>query len=212
MPRKRLPSWIRVKVKRGDERQRVARLIHDLELHTVCQGARCPNLAECWHRRSATFMILGDHCTRDCAFCAVGSGHGQPPPPDEATRVAEAAARMELTFVVVTSVTRDDLPDGGAGHFAATIEAVRARLPGAGIEVLTPDFNGRMDAVRTVVAAEPTVFNHNLETCRRLTPAVRSGAGMTARSRSCGWPAASAAGSCSPSPASWWAWAKAQPR
>lgn len=135
----------------------------------------CPNLNECWHRRTATFMIMGDACTRNCKFCAVK--HNPAPLPldaDEPERIAEAAARMELKYVVVTSVTRDDLPDGGAAHFAAVIRALRDRLPETGIEVLTPDFNADRQALTTVLDALPTVFNHNVETVERLSTQIRS--------------------------------------
>jgi lipoic acid synthetase len=156
--------------------ERVRALLRDLRLPTVCQSARCPNLCECFAKGTATFMILGDCCTRDCGFCAVP--HGKPPPPDptEPARLAEAVAQMKLRHVVVTSVTRDDLPDGGAAHFAATIRAVRDLERGCTIEVLTPDFQGARDAVARVVRARPDVYNHNLETVRRLYPTVRPAA------------------------------------
>ena len=175
LPRPRLPEWIRVKVHTGGNRADVGGLVQDLRLNTVCQSARCPNLGECWHQRSATFMILGNRCTRACKFCAVQSFRPEPVEADEPERVAEAAARMALRYVVITSVQRDDLPDKGAGHFARTIAAVRARLPHAGIEVLTPDFKGREELLDVVLAARPTVFNHNVETCERLSPPLRSG-------------------------------------
>lgn len=144
-------------------------------LHTVCESARCPNLHECFAHGTATFMILGDRCTRGCGFCAVPKARRGLPPPDseEPDRVAAMAARMGLRHVVITSVNRDDLPDGGAAHFAATIQAVRSALPGARIEVLTPDFLGDPEAVRTVLDAGPDVFNHNVETVPRLYPRVR---------------------------------------
>ncbi|MFA4945560.1 MAG: lipoyl synthase [Lentisphaeria bacterium] len=172
----RLPAWFRVPYRGGEARREVRGLLRSLQLHTVCEQARCPNLCDCWSRRTATFLILGDRCTRDCRFCAVA--HGAPPPPDpaEPERIAEAVARLELRFVVLTSVTRDDLPDAGAGHFAACLQALRARLPDVGIEVLTPDFGGSEAAIAAVLAAAPDVFNHNLETCARLTPQIRSGA------------------------------------
>lgn len=167
---------MRVRVHCGSHRDEVRDLVSDLNLNTVCQSAQCPNLAECWHRRTATFMILGDRCSRSCRFCAVKSG--TPPPPDarEPARLAEACARMGLDYVVVTSVTRDDLADRGADQFVRTVEAVRERLPEAGIEILTPDFGGDAGLVRRVAASSPTVFNHNLETCRRLTAEIRGGA------------------------------------
>ncbi|MGI6553773.1 MAG: lipoyl synthase [Clostridia bacterium] len=148
-------------------------LLDKLGLKTVCQSALCPNLGECFARRTATFMILGDRCTRNCRFCAVSSDTPSPVDPGEALRVAQAAAQLNLKHVVVTSVTRDDLPDGGAGHFAATIRAIRQYLPGAVIEVLVPDFNGEINALKTVIQAEPDIFNHNLETVSRLYPLVR---------------------------------------
>ena len=148
-------------------------LTDELGLHTVCQAAACPNTGECWSRGTATFMLLGDRCTRQCRFCNVAPGRPQPPDPDEPRRVAEAAARLGLGHVVLTSVSRDDLADGGAAQFAATIRAVRARRPAATIEVLVPDFGGSLSALETVAAARPDVFNHNLETVARLTPLVR---------------------------------------
>jgi len=148
----------------------VKALIHGSHLHTVCEEARCPNIAECWGRGTATFQILGDTCTRACRYCYVNSGRPEhPPDPLEPLRLATAAAKMDLRHVVVTSVDRDDLPDRGAGHFAATIRALKHKLPAAGVEVLTPDFLGfEEDALRTVLADRPEVFNHNIETVRRL--------------------------------------------
>lgn len=142
-------------------------------LHTVCQEARCPNLWECYARNTATFLILGDRCTRDCRFCAVGHGAPDPPDPGEPDRVARAAAEMGLAYVVLTSVTRDDLADGGAAHFAATIAAVRSRLPRARVEVLIPDFQGNPEALAATIAAGPDVINHNVETVPRLYRRVR---------------------------------------
>ena len=143
-------------------------LLRESSLNTVCEEARCPNLGECFSRGTATFMLLGDRCTRRCGSCSVGTAKPLPPDPGEPERVAEAAARLGLRYVVLTSVNRDDLVDGGAAHFAATIGAVRRALPDAGIEVLTPDFKGDRGALATVLAAEPTVFNHNIETVPRL--------------------------------------------
>jgi lipoic acid synthetase len=148
-------------------------LLGNLRLHTVCESARCPNHWECWSQGTATFMIAGDHCTRACGFCAVTTAKPLPLDPDEPRRVAEATRRMQLKHVVITAVARDDLPDGGAAHFAHAIEAVRAARPGVVIEVLTPDFGDQDHAIDTVLAARPHVFNHNLETVRRLTPTVR---------------------------------------
>jgi len=152
------------------------RLLRRLDLHTVCESATCPNLCDCWSRRTATFMLLGNVCTRNCTFCDVQHGAPEPPDPAEPANVALAAAELQLRYVVLTCVTRDDLADGGAAHFAATIDAVRQRLPDAGIEVLTSDFQGSERDVETVMQATPTVFNHNVETCERLTPLIRSNA------------------------------------
>jgi lipoic acid synthetase len=148
-----------------------------LELHTVCEEAHCPNLGECWSRGTATFMILGDVCTRACGFCAVKTGlPGGPPDPDEPQRVADAAARLGLRHVVVTSVNRDDQPDGGAGIFATTVREVRTRVPGCTVEVLIPDFKGRWDALQVVLETRPDILNHNVETVPRLYRQARSGA------------------------------------
>lgn len=172
--RPRLPSWFRRPLPPGAEGGRVKRLLGDLDLHTVCEGAKCPNRAGCWHDSAAAFLILGDACTRDCRFCAIPhAAHPAPPDPGEPARLAEAAAAMGLRHVVVTSVTRDDLPDGGAAQFAATIREIRARLPRATVEVLVPDFQGDPAAIDAVLAARPDVFNHNLETVARLQPAIR---------------------------------------
>jgi lipoic acid synthetase len=173
-PRPRLPEWLRFQLPTGDGFAQTRALLHELKLHTVCESARCPNHWECWGKGTATFMIGGDRCTRACRFCAVTTAKPFPLEPDEPARVAEAARRMRLKHVVITGVARDDLPDGGAGHFQRTIEAVRALSPNTIIEVLTPDFNERDAAIDAVLAAAPHIFNHNLETVRRLTPAVRS--------------------------------------
>lgn len=172
----RLPPWIRIRYGGRGTQETVNRLLKDNALHTVCQGAQCPNQHECFSRGVATFMIMGDVCTRDCRFCAVKTG--APPPLDagEPGRVADAAARLGLRHVVVTSVTRDDLPDGGAAHFAATIRSLRERMPDATIEVLTPDFKGVERDIDTVLSARPDVFNHNLETVRRLQKEIRPAA------------------------------------
>lgn len=169
-----MPDWIRVSLPTSSAFARTAGLVEDLRLHTVCESAKCPNRWECWSRGSATFMIAGDRCTRACGFCAVTTAKPFALEADEPQRVAEAAARMKLRHVVVTAVARDDLADGGAGHFAETIEALRDAVAGIVVEVLTPDFNGKPEAIRTVLDARPDVFNHNLETVRRLTPQVRS--------------------------------------
>ncbi|MFO7534573.1 MAG: lipoyl synthase [Kiritimatiellia bacterium] len=170
---KRLPPWIRVRLSAVSDMAAVQRILDSGHLNTVCDGAQCPNRSECFSRGTATFMILGDTCTRACRFCAVQKGKPVAPEADEPGRVAEAAARLKLKHAVVTSVTRDDLPDGGAGMFAATIRELRARLPEASVEVLIPDFKGERVLLETVLAAGPDVLNHNLETVRRLQAAIR---------------------------------------
>jgi lipoic acid synthetase len=171
------PAWIRAKAPQGVAYERLLGLVRGLDLHTVCEEAHCPNLGECWSRGTATFMILGEVCTRACGFCAVRTGLPErPPDPDEPRRVADAVARMGLRHAVVTSVNRDDQPDGGAGVFAATIREIRARVPGCAVEVLVPDFKGRWDALRVVLAARPDVLNHNVETVPRLYREARAGA------------------------------------
>ena len=167
------PPWLTRRLPTGPGYENLRTLLRASRLHTVCQQARCPNIWECFAQGTATFLILGSHCTRSCRFCAVGRGPTDPPDPEEPARVAEAAETMGLTYVVVTSVTRDDLPDGGAQHFARTIRELRMRLPGALVEVLVPDFCGNPDALRTVLGAQPDVLNHNLETVLRLYPVVR---------------------------------------
>jgi len=174
--RRRLPPWLKRPMGCGHTYQQVKEVLAELELATVCASAGCPNQGECFSQGTATFMILGEVCTRDCQFCRVAHGAAAPVSADEPARVAEAAARLQLRHVVLTSVTRDDLPDGGAEHFARTIQAIRQRQPNATIEVLTPDFKGETDCLDTVCAAGPEVFNHNLETTRKLTPEIRSGA------------------------------------
>ncbi len=173
-PRPRLPEWLRLKLPVADTFTRTRNLLNDLHLHTVCESAKCPNHWECWSKGTATFMIAGDRCTRACGFCAVTTAKPFALEADEPERVAEAARRMRLKHVVITAVARDDLADGGAEHFRRTIAAVRAAMPGIVIEVLVPDFNERATAIDAVLAARPQVFNHNLETVRRLTPEVRS--------------------------------------
>ena len=171
------PSWLRVKFFGGPNYQELKRLMRTLNLHTVCESARCPNMGECWEHRTATFMILGNICTRACGFCAVPSGKPiGPPDRDEPRRVAEAAAKMGLRYAVVTSVNRDDQPDGGASLFARTIEEIRRRVPGCKVEVLIPDFRGDWTALETVVRTRPDVLNHNTETVPRLYRQVRKGA------------------------------------
>jgi lipoic acid synthetase len=173
-PRQRLPEWLRIKLPTSDSFARTRGLLDELKLHTVCESAKCPNHWECWSKGTATFMIAGDRCTRACGFCAVSTAKPFPLEVDEPARVAEATRRMGLKHVVITAVARDDLADGGADHFRRTIELVRAANPGTVIEVLTPDFLDRDEAIEMVLAAEPDIFNHNLETVRRLTPSVRS--------------------------------------
>jgi lipoic acid synthetase len=175
-PRERLAPWLKKRLPNGDTTREVRELVADLDLHTVCQSARCPNQNECWARKAATFMIMGDLCTRTCRFCTVPKGKPLPLDADEPERVAEAARRMALHHVVVTSVDRDDLPDQGAGHFVRTIEALRAALPKAVIEVLTPDFRGEPDCIDAVADARPHIFNHNTETVPALYAKVRPGA------------------------------------
>ncbi len=171
------PSWLRVKYFGGPNYQELKRIMRTLDLHTVCESARCPNMGECWEHRTATFMILGNICTRACGFCAVPSGKPlDPPEEDEPERVAEAVEQMGLRYAVVTSVNRDDQADGGAEIFARTITKVRERVPGCRVEVLIPDFRGDWQALGTVLAARPDVLNHNMETIPRLYRAVRKGA------------------------------------
>ena len=176
-PRQRLAPWLKKRLPLGDTVDRVRDLMQGKQLHTVCESARCPNLGECWSRKAATFMIMGDICTRTCRFCTVPKGKPLALDPEEPASVAEAAATLGLNHVVVTSVDRDDLPDQGAGHFADTIRQIRRRMPTAVIEVLTPDFRGDEDLIDVVTDAEPSIFNHNLETVPRLYPRVRPGAG-----------------------------------
>lgn len=172
--RERKPPWIRVRLPNDPVFWDTKSLIDDLRLVTVCEEAQCPNRWECWGQGTATFMIAGDRCTRACGFCAVDTRRPLPLEADEPQRVSEAVQRMRLNHVVITAVARDDLPDGGACHFANTINQVRADNPGIVIEVLVPDFVGRDDALWVVMEAAPEIFNHNLETVERLTPVVRS--------------------------------------
>ena len=168
------PGWLKIRLHRTADYADVRRIVEKHKLHTICSSGRCPNQAECWSRRTATFMILGDICTRGCRFCATQTGRPLAPDPDEPRRVAESVALMKLRYVVVTSVTRDDLPDGGARHWAATVEAIRRRNPDAAIELLIPDFDARPDLLDTVIASKPDIIGHNIETVERLTPEVRS--------------------------------------
>jgi lipoic acid synthetase len=169
------PEWLKVRAPGSENYHRLKGLMRTLGLHTVCEEANCPNIGECWHHGTATFMILGDTCTRSCGYCNVI--HGAPKPPDvaEPVKVASAIQAMELAYVVVTSVDRDDLPDGGAGHFARTIAETRARMPSCRVEVLIPDFKGDDAALRTVLDARPDVLNHNIETVARLYRTARPG-------------------------------------
>ena len=175
--RQRKPDWIRVKAPTSAEYGRTRALMRELKLNTVCEEAACPNIGECWSKKHATVMILGDTCTRACAFCNVKTGMPRAVDRDEPAHVAEAAARLGLEHIVITSVDRDDLADGGAGQFVKVIEALRRETPRTTIEILTPDFRGRMrPAVEAIVAAGPDVYNHNLETVPRLYPTIRPGA------------------------------------
>ena len=171
----RRPPWIRVRLAAGENYGAVRTLMRGQSLHTICEEAHCPNIGECWERRTATFLILGDICTRGCRFCAVSKGKPTTLDWDEPERLAQAVETMKLRYVVVTSVDRDDLPDGGAAIFALTIERIRARKPDCGIEVLVPDFQGKEEAIATVMKARPDVFNHNLETVPRLYRRARPG-------------------------------------
>jgi lipoic acid synthetase len=173
LTRPRLPEWLRITLPTTDTFARTRSLLDELKLHTVCESAKCPNHWECWSKGTATFMIAGDRCTRACGFCAVATAKPLALEADEPARVAEATRRMKLKHVVITAVARDDLKDGGAEHFAQTIHKVRELNPGIVIEVLVPDFNESDAAIETVLAADPHIFNHNLETVRRLTPDVR---------------------------------------
>src|SRR2546427_780161 len=171
----RKPAWLRVQAPGGPNYLALKHLMRDLQLHTVCEEAHCPNIGECWEHRAATFMILGDVCTRNCAYCAVAHGTPRPLDPGEPGRLAEAVARMGLKHVVITSVDRDDLPHGGAESFAACVAEIRRRLPETSVEVLIPDFKGSDAALRIAVAARPDILNHNLETIERLYRLARPG-------------------------------------
>jgi lipoic acid synthetase len=174
-PRDPKPEWLKVRAPGSENYLRLRAIMRGLKLNTVCEDAHCPNIGECWHHGTATFMILGDVCTRACAYCAVAHGKPAALDLDEPRRVADAVAAMGLRYAVVTSVDRDDLPDGGAGIFAETIRQIRKRVPGARVEVLIPDFKGDAAALRTVLDARPDVLNHNTETVPRLYRRVRSG-------------------------------------
>jgi lipoic acid synthetase len=168
-----LPEWLRLKLPASSTFEQTRALLSEFRLHTVCESARCPNHWECWSKKTATFMIAGDRCTRACSFCSITAAKPLPLDPDEPMRVAEATKRLGLRHVVVTAVARDDLADGGADHFQKTIESIRQQNPGIVIEVLTPDFQDDDASIDMVLAARPHIFNHNLETIRRLTPSVR---------------------------------------
>ncbi len=170
----RKPDWLKIRLHRSADYADVRHIVEEHGLHTICSSGRCPNQSECWSRRTATFMILGEVCTRGCRFCATRTGHPLPPDPDEPRRVAESIALMKLKYAVVTSVTRDDLPDGGAHHWAATVEAIRSGNPDTAIELLIPDLDARPELLATVVASRPDIIGHNIETVERLTPVVRS--------------------------------------
>lgn len=167
------PHWLKRPLLKGSTYEEVKRLLHKSRLHTVCQEAKCPNIWECFSNRTATFLIMGPYCTRRCRFCAVEHGPLDAPDPEEPSRIADAVQNLGLSYVVITSVTRDDLPDGGAGHFAETIKAIRESMPDTLVEVLIPDFQGDKNALFTVLDARPDVLNHNIETVPRLYPSVR---------------------------------------
>ncbi|MCJ8328922.1 MAG: lipoyl synthase [Lentisphaeria bacterium] len=173
--KRRFPDWIRTQINTGKNRKDVHNLVEDLGLNTVCQSAKCPNINECWQEKSATLMILGDRCTRKCGFCAVKSFNPLKADAGEPEKVAIACEKMGLNYIVLTSVDRDDMPDKGAAHWVKTIQAVKKRCPQSGIEILTPDFKGKEELIQIVAEQYPVVFNHNMETCERLTKEIRSG-------------------------------------
>jgi len=172
---RRKPDWLKVKAPGGKNYAELRTLMRELDLHTVCEEARCPNIGECWNHKTASFMILGDVCTRNCAYCAVAHGTPEEYDPEEPARLAKAVAAMGLAHVVITSVDRDDLPNGGAEAFAGCVTEIRQRSPGTGVELLTPDFKGSERALQIVVDAKPDIFNHNMETVRRLYRIARPG-------------------------------------
>ena len=175
MTERKHPDWIKVRAPTSPEYFRTRALLTELKLHTVCQEASCPNIGECFSHRTATFMLMGDVCTRNCPYCAVAHGKARPLDPDEPRRIGEAVARLDLQHVVVTSVDRDDLRDGGAAHFAATAHAIKAALPAARVEVLVPDFKGAHASVATVVGSPVDIYNHNIETVPSLYRKCRPG-------------------------------------
>lgn len=173
---RRLPLWMKMVMPKGEKYARTKNLVNKHNLHTICTSGKCPNIGECWGRGTATFMILGDICTRSCKFCGVKTGKPMPPDADESRRVAESIQIMQLKHCVITSVDRDDLPDGGAVIWAKTIEEIKKQNPGITMEVLIPDFQGNIEHIQKVIDARPEVISHNLETVRRLTPKIRSSA------------------------------------
>ena len=176
IPPKRKPSWLKIRRSSGEEFSKVKKIVAENQLHTICQSGNCPNMSECWNAGTATFMILGEICTRSCKFCATQTGRPLPPNPAEKIKVARAIRLMKLKHCVITSVDRDDLPDGGAQIWADTVEEVRKENPGTTIEVLLPDFKGQKEDLDKVLAVKPDITSHNLETVKRLTPMVRSAA------------------------------------
>ena len=172
----RKPEWLKIKIGSTETSAQVGNILRSHCLHTICTSGRCPNQAECWSRGTATFMILGNICTRSCRFCNTPTGHPLPPAADEPQKLAESVKLMKLKHAVITSVDRDDLPDQGAGHWAECIRAVRSENPGTTIEVLLPDFQGKAELMATVIDARPDILGHNIETVRRITPDVRSAA------------------------------------
>jgi lipoic acid synthetase len=174
--RKRKPDWLKIKIPSGKEYVQVKEIVNRHKLHTICTSGLCPNMADCWGRGTATFMILGDICTRSCKFCATKTGKPLPPDPEEPFNLAESIRLMKLKHCVITSVDRDDLEDGGAGHWATTIREIKKQNPATTIEALIPDFGGNQQYIQKVIEARPEVISHNLETVRRLTPQVRSAA------------------------------------
>lgn len=183
----RKPEWLKIKLHSGERYSEVAQIVREHGLHTICSSGRCPNQAECWSRRTATFMILGDICTRSCRFCATATGRPLPPDPGEPDRIARSIALMGLKHCVITAVTRDDLPDGGAAHWAQIVSAIRSANPRTTIELLIPDFDAREELIDIVMASAPDIIGHNIETVRRLTPAVRSRARYETSMRTLGY-------------------------
>ena len=174
--RERLPRWMKMQLPKGESYSKVKNLVAEHKLHTICSSGNCPNIGECWNRGTATFMILGDICTRNCKFCGVKTGKPLPPAPEEPLRIAESVKIMQLKHAVITSVDRDDLPDLGAGFWAETIREVKKLNPETKIEVLIPDFQGQVELIQQVIDAAPEVISHNMETVERLTPQIRSAA------------------------------------